>query len=135
MAKILIIDDEPDIVESMKVVLESKHYQVAVAMSGREGLEKVKLEKPDLIILDVMLEATDKGFDVARELKKDKSYKHIPILMLTGIKQKMGLDFKKEAGDEIWLPVDDYVEKPLQTSELIEKVEALLKRKAKKDKL
>lgn len=129
MEKILIIDDDPDIVEAMKVVLESKNYQVSNAKNGEEGLKKVKLEKPNLIILDVMMEAADKGFDVARVLKNDKNYEHIPILMLTAIKERTGLDFKNEAGDEAWLPVDDYLDKPLKPNELLAKVELLLKKK------
>ena len=128
MAKILIIDDDPDIVEAMKVVLESKNYKVSIAESGNAGLKKVQQEKPDLIILDVMMETGDKGFDVARELKKDKNYQDIPILMLTAIKEKTGLDFKNEAGDEAWLPVDDYVDKPLKPAQLLSKVESLLKK-------
>jgi len=127
--KILIIDDDPDIAEAMKVVLESKKYQVVIAKSGGEGLKKVGQEKPSLIILDVMMETGDKGFDVARTLKNDKDHKHIPILMLTAVKEKSGLDFKKEAGDEAWLPVDDYVDKPLKPDELIAKVTALLGKK------
>ncbi len=131
MARILIIDDDPDIVEAMKVTLESKQYGVATAESGEEGLKKVKLKRPDLIILDIMMETGDKGFDVCRELKKDQNYKEIPILMLTAIKERTGFDFKEEARDEAWLPVDDYVEKPLKPDELIAKVETLLKRKAR----
>jgi len=127
MAKILIIDDDPDITEAIRVVLESKNYKVDNAESGEEGLKKVKINKPDLIILDVMMETGDKGFDVARELKNNPPTKGIPILMLTAIKEKTGLDFKKEAGDETWLPVDDYVEKPLKPDQLIAKVEKLLK--------
>src|SRR3989338_1563933 len=129
MEKILIIDDDPDIVEGMKVVLESKNYQIDTAKNGQEGLEKVKLNKPDLIILDIMMETADRGFEVARDLKKDANYKNIPILMLTAIKDRMGLDFKNEAGNETWLPVDDYVEKPLKPDELISKVERLLEKK------
>lgn len=129
MAKILIIDDDPDIIEAMKVVLESKQYQVAVAKNGEEGLKKVKLDKPHLIILDVMMESMDKGFDVARALKKDKDYKDIPILMLTAIKERTGLGFEKEAGDPDWLPVDDYCDKPLKPEELISKIEMLLRKK------
>ncbi|NQT46258.1 MAG: response regulator [Candidatus Omnitrophica bacterium] len=127
-AKILIIDDDPDIVEAMKVVLESKQYHVSIAENGQKGLEKVKSQKPDLIILDVMMETNDKGFEVSREIKSDAAYKDIPILMLTAIKEKTGLDFKKEAGDESWLPVDDYLDKPLKPDELIAKVGALLKK-------
>lgn len=127
MARILIIDDDPDIVEAMRVVLESKNHKVISAKNGAEGLKKVKLEKPELILLDVMMETMDKGFDVAREIKNDEDTKNIPILMLTAIKDKIGLDFKKEAGDETWLPVNDYVEKPLKPQELLDKVEKLLK--------
>ena len=128
-AKVLIIDDDPDIVQAMKVVLESKLYQVSVAQSGDEGLKKVKLEKPDIVILDVMMETNDRGFEVARILKKDPELKSIPILMLTAIKEKTGLSFKEEAGDPDWLPVNAYCDKPLNPDQLIDKVEALLGRK------
>lgn len=129
MAKILIIDDDPDIVLAMKIVLESKAHSVRVAESGEEGLKQVNLDKPDLIILDVMMETMDKGFEVAKALKKDRGHKDIPILMLTAIKDSTGLDFKNEAGDEDWLPVDDYMEKPLKPEALLSKVEGLLKNK------
>jgi len=129
MAKILIIDDDPDIVEAMKVVLESKNYQVRIAKTGEEGLREVRRDKPELIILDVMMETADKGFNVAREIKWDPNYKDVPILMLTAIKERTGLDFGKEAGDEHWLPVDDYCDKPLHPDELVSKIEALLRRR------
>ena len=129
MARILIVDDDPDITESMKVVLESKEYEVITASGGKEGLVKIRQENPDLIILDVMMEKGSAGFDVCRELKKDKNYESIPILMLTAIKEKTGMDFKKEAGDKAWLPVDDYCDKPLKPDELLSKVETLLKKR------
>lgn len=129
MPRVLIIDDDPDIVESMKVVLESEKFVVDVAATGEEGLRKARLEKPDLIILDIMMETGDKGFEVARVLKKDEDYKAIPILMLTAIREKRGLDFTKEAGDDTWLPVDDYCDKPLKPEELIAKVNGLLNQK------
>src|SRR3989338_4268921 len=117
MPEILIIDDDPDIVEAMRVVLESKNYQVSNAKSGQEGLKKVNARKPDLIILDVMMETGDAGFEVAREIKKE--HPDIPILMLTAIKEKTGMGFENEAGDSVWLPVDDFVDKPLKPAELI----------------
>lgn len=125
-AKILIIDDDPDIVESMRVVLESKKYLVASAKNGEEGLKKAKADKPGLIILDVMMETSDKGFEVARQIKSDKVLKDVPIIMLTAIAEKMGLDFKNEAGDPDWLPVDDYCDKPLNPEQLISKVELFI---------
>lgn len=126
MPKILIIDDDPDITEGMRVVLESENYQVSSAKSGEDGIKKVKQEKFDLVILDVMMETKDKGFEVAREIKKEN--KNTPIIMLTAIKEKLGFDFKEEAGDQDWLPVDDYLDKPLKPQELISKVENLLKK-------
>jgi CheY-like chemotaxis protein len=126
---ILIIDDDQDIVEAMRVVLESKEYIVHSASTGQEGLKKVKSDKPDLIILDVMMETKDKGFEVARAIKNDVKYQDIPILMLTAIKEKTGLDFKEESGDALWLPVDEYVEKPLKPAELLQKVEKFLGKK------
>ncbi|HID94203.1 MAG TPA: response regulator [bacterium (Candidatus Stahlbacteria)] len=131
-AKILIVDDDPDFVEATKIVLESKSYKVAVASDGREGLQAVKKEKPDLIILDIMMTTGDEGFDVCRKLKRDPKYKDIPILMLTALQKKTGFDFKSEVGDEYWLPVEDYVDKPLPPSELLSRVEKLLKTHSKK---
>lgn len=127
MQKILLVDDDPDIVMSMKAVLENKGYQVDSAENGEEGLKKCRELHPDVIILDIMLGGGKDGFEVARTLKKEAKSKNIPILMLTAIKEKMGLDFKIEAGDEVWLPVDNYCEKPLKPQELVEKVEKLLK--------
>lgn len=129
MAKILIIDDDPDIVEAMSIVLKSRDHQVSSSKSGEEGLKKAEADKPDLIILDVMMETISKGFEVARDLKRSQKNKDVPILMLTAIKESTGLDFRNEAGDEAWLPVDDYMEKPLKPQELISKVESLLKGK------
>lgn len=127
MAKILIIDDDPDIVESMRIILESCRHQVKVAISGEEGLKEAAAEKYDLVILDVMMETMSTGFEVARSLRGSEANKAVPILMLTAIKESTGLDFETEAGDKDWLPVNDYLEKPLKPNELLRKVEALLK--------
>lgn len=129
MAKILIIDDDPDLVESMRVVLETKQHKIEVAFNGNDGMKKIKGDKPDLVILDVMMATSSEGFEVARAIKKDAKLKNIPILMLTAIKDKTGLGFDNEAGDEDWLPVDDYCDKPLKPNDLINKVEKLLGRK------
>lgn len=127
--KILVIDDDPDIVEAMRVILESRNYAVAIAKSGEEGLKMARQEKADLIILDLMMERSDTGFEVARQIRKEKNNASTPILILTAIKEKIGMDFKNDAGDKVWFPVDDYLEKPLKSAELIAKVEAILKGK------
>jgi CheY-like chemotaxis protein len=124
--KILIIDDDPDITEAMSVVLENRGYEVRSARDGSEGMEQLKQAKPDLIILDVMMRTSQEGFELSRELKNNAKYKDIPILMLTGVKQKTGLDFKTAAGDQAWLPVEEYLDKPVKPNVLLEKVEDLL---------
>jgi CheY-like chemotaxis protein len=123
---ILIIDDDPDITEAMRVILANRGYDVRSALDGDEGMDRLKEAKPDLIILDVMMRTSQEGFELSRELKHNKQYKDIPILMLTAIKQKSGLDFKNTAGDEVWLPVDEYLDKPVKPDVLLAKVQDLL---------
>jgi DNA-binding response OmpR family regulator len=125
---ILIIDDDPDITEAMTVVLRNKGYEVRSALDSEQGMERLKEARPDLIILDVMMRTSQEGFELSRELKHNKEYEEIPIVMLTGVKQKTGLDFKTAAGDEDWLPVDEYLDKPVRPDVLLAKVEDLLRR-------
>ncbi len=122
MAKILIIDDDPDIVESMRVVLESNGYSVSSASCGEEGLKLTRKEEPNLVILDVMLPDGMDGFEVARRIKGDSRTNKTPILMLTAIKEKTGLDFRNEMGDGGRIPADDYCAKPLDHEALLRKI-------------
>ena len=128
--KILIVDDDPDLTEVMRLTLEGKGYEVHSAASGAEGLEKVKEVHPDLIILDVMMDYTTEGFQISLALRNPaedseyQAYRDIPILMLTALHTTTPLRF---GPDEDYLPVDDFVEKPLEPSALVAKVEKLLK--------
>jgi CheY-like chemotaxis protein len=127
--KILIVDDDPDLVEVMRLTLETAGYQVFSAASGAEGLAQVKEIEPDLIILDVMMDYTTEGFQVTLNLRSPDpaseyaAYSKIPILMLTALHTTTELRFKP---DDDYLPVDDFVEKPLEPGALLEKVEKLL---------
>lgn len=125
-AKILIADDDQDIRDSLQTILEGRQYTVFTAADKTEGMEKIKTEKPDLIILDVMMTAWQDGFDMARELKKDPQFKDMPILMLTGIKDQTGIDFKSTAGDPTWCPVDGFLDKPVEPNILLAEIERLL---------
>jgi DNA-binding response OmpR family regulator len=125
-AKILIADDDPDIRESLQAILESQQYTVVTAVDKTDGMEKIKAEKPDLAILDVMMSTWEDGFEMSRELKKDPQFKDMPILMLTGIKSETGIDFKSTAGDPTWCPVDAYLEKPIEPDILLAEVSKLL---------
>lgn len=123
-AKILVIDDDPDLVEALKIILETKSYGVVSAFDGEKGLEKVKEENPDLIILDLLLPKED-GAVLCRELKRNPRYTNIPILVLTAMAEK--LDPKVFPEDEISsLPADDYVDKPVQPRDLLARVNKLL---------
>ena len=126
--RILIIDDDPDITEAMTVVLENKGYEVASAADGSAGMEQVQANRPDLIILDVMMRTSQEGFELSRKLKSSADYKDIPILMLTAVKDKTGLDFKSTAGDESWLPVEEFLDKPVKPDVLLEKVQSLIQK-------
>ena len=125
-ARILIIDDDPDITESMKIVLENQGYVVSSAKDGEEGMEQIKEVLPNLIVLDVMMNSMREGFKVSREIKTNPAYKHVPILMVTAAKEKTGIDFKPAAGDEDWLPVEDFLDKPVKPEVLLDKVRTLL---------
>lgn len=126
--KILVVDDDPDIVETTKIVLEANGYEVATASSGQECLAKLKEVNPDLIILDVMMNSLTEGLQVTYQLRSpgaDAKYAKVPILMITGIAKETQMHLQpKEAGD--YLPVDDFVEKPIQSTALLEKVKKLL---------
>jgi len=125
-ARILIVDDDPDITEAMKVVLESNGYRVDSATDSEQAMELVKSTKPDLIIMDVIMNTLREGFLLSRQLKDNPRYKHIPILMISAAKEKIGIDFKPAAGDEQWLPVEDFLDKPVMPDVLLEKVSSLL---------
>ncbi|MFC1780903.1 PleD family two-component system response regulator [Planctomycetota bacterium] len=124
--KILIIDDDPDFITVTRTILESEQHIVITASNRIEGMEKIKNDKPDLVILDVMMLTWSDGFEMSRELKKDPQYKNIPILMLTGVKEKTGIGFKTTAGDPEWLPVDGFLDKPVEPQALLAEVKKLL---------
>ncbi len=111
--KILVIDDEPDIVKVVTARLQSAGYQTAVAFNGLEGLEKLKIEKPDLIILDVIMPQMD-GYTFVKEIKSKHETKNIPIIMLSA-KDKMKDLFAIEG-------VKDYIVKPFESEELLWRV-------------
>lgn len=125
MKKILVIDDDADIRNSLKAILEST-YEIKEAESQKRGFEVLKNFTPDLICLDVMMESTSSGFEMARALKNDPQYKDIKILMLTSVDSEMNIDFKSSAGDPDWLPVDDYIKKPVKPGEMLEKISKLI---------
>ena len=128
--RILIVDDDPDFVAAMKVILEGDRYAVTAAPDTVEGMRRIQADKPDLIIMDVMMSTWSDGFEMSRELKKDPRYEDIPILMLTGVEERTGIGFKSTAGDPQWLPVNGFLDKPVEPQVLLDEVNRLLSGKA-----
>lgn len=120
MKKILIVDDEQDIVESLKFVLETANFTCYCAYNGEDGLRLAKELVPDLIILDVMMPKIN-GFKISRLLKYDAKYKNIPILMVTARTQEEDKLIGEETG------ADEYITKPFELDEVLKKVEQYLK--------
>jgi two-component system alkaline phosphatase synthesis response regulator PhoP len=124
-AKILLVDDDPVFVEATKTVLESK-YRVITAQDGEQGLEKARKEKPDLILLDIIMPAKD-GFHVCKQLKQDPELAHIRVIMLTSFAQHKGeTNIPVDAGLE--LEAEGYIEKPVSPEALLKQVKSMLKK-------
>ncbi|UCG58935.1 MAG: response regulator [Phycisphaerales bacterium] len=126
--RILIIDDDPEFVEMTKAVLETKEYGVDCAYDADEGFARLEEEVPDVIILDIMMGKGAEGFIFARRMRKDPRFAEIPILMLTSMREQTGFDFPGERIHTKFLPVDEYVEKPIEPLTLLEKVDRLAKK-------
>ena len=119
--KILIVDDDAELVQVMSKVLRSKLYEVMVAYNGEEGLQKAKKDKPDLILLDIMMPVRD-GFSAAEQFKKDEALSGIPIVAITSFSESLGQPFDYQ--------FDEYVSKPVRSKDLLNIVEKYFKKKS-----
>lgn len=117
--RILLVDDEPDIVETAAFMLQARNYLVSTASGGLEGIEKAKKEHPDLILLDIMMPEVD-GYDVCMRLKADEDTKHIPIIMLTAKGESEAVLRAHKLGAE------DYIVKPFSLPILLGKLKKFL---------
>ena len=131
MTKILIIDDDPDITLVVRMTLESAGYEVVEARNGTEGLEVLTNDRPDLVILDVMMDTHTEGFELAIKLRNPDptseyaSFRDLPILMLTAIHSTTPLRFEPDVD---YLPVELFVDKPIDPDDLLNKVAWVLSR-------
>ncbi|MFH0964773.1 MAG: response regulator [Planctomycetota bacterium] len=123
--RILVVDDDPDAVTVARTVLESAGYTVEGAANGDEAFSKIAKKRPDLIILDVMMRSDTEGFHVSYKLRSDKDLKNIPVIMLSAIGQKTGMEFAPEK-DEDYLPVEEFISKPMEPADLLAKVGRLI---------
>ena len=127
--KILIVDDDLDILAALSAILQNSGYEVISAESKKEGLDKLISIKPDLAVLDVMMETTQAGFELTREIRKIAGFEELPIIMLTSVGDKTGVNFQAAMSDSDWLPADSYIEKPIEPDELLEEIQTLLEEK------
>jgi len=123
MAKVLVVDDDPDFVNIARTILQSQNYEVVTAANGEQALAAMRKEKPDLVLLDIMMSYILDGLDVSREMAKDAELKHIPVIMvtsLTGARAQVALP-----SDE-YVPVEEWIHKPIDPDKLLERIEAAL---------
>ena len=128
MSYLLVIDDDEDFASAVAMVMRKAGHEAEIALDIPTATQSVKERKPDLIILDVMFpENTEGGFELARKMRhEDENLKKVPILMLTAVNARFPLGFSSDDRDEEWLPVDDFLEKPVDFDVLQKRVEALL---------
>ena len=131
MKKILIIDDDMDMVDAIRIVLEGHNFLVAAYNDIENAVERIKSESPDLLILDVMFpENVSGGFEIARKIRKENSLKKLPVIIFSAVNEQFKLGFMKFTQDNIsedFMPVNDFLEKPLNSDVLLEKVNHFLK--------
>ena len=128
--KIMVVDDDPGIRDSLETILSSRRYNVITAADRTEGMDKIKAEKPDLLILDIMMSSWLDGLDMSKTLKKNPQFSKMPILMLTGVKERTTFDFRPKAGGPDWCSVDAYLDKPVEPDMLLAEIEKLLSKES-----
>lgn len=125
--KILLIDDDEDLLRSFQVTLESNGYDVITSYDGKDGFTKLKNEKPDLLVLDVMMNTKLEGYTLLHLIKKEPEYKKIPIILLTGIIDELGVNLYSGVEDNEMLPNVHLRDKPIDPFILVELIGDLLK--------
>jgi len=123
--KILIVDDDPDFAAAIQKILTSNNYDVDVAGNVEEGMRAIEEKRPDLILLDVIMEKYDDGFNMCYDLKHDDRYRAIPVIIITAVTEVTGLKFDPKTDGE-YLEAEEYVQKPISAEVLLNKVARLI---------
>ncbi|HUU30856.1 MAG TPA: response regulator [Phycisphaerae bacterium] len=123
---VIVIDDDPDVLEATRVILEGAGYAVETALTGKDGLDRIRHGGIDCVLLDVMMARDTEGFQIAQDLKADAKTANLPIVLLTSVSQKTGFEFSPET-DEDYMPVEAFLEKPVDPKRLIETVRSVMK--------
>jgi CheY-like chemotaxis protein len=123
MAKILVVDDDPDFLRITRTILESRDYQVTTATNGERALAAMRRERPDLVLLDIMMSYILDGLDVGREMAEDPELKDIPVIMITSL---TGARAQADQLSDEYVPVEDWIHKPIDPDILLKRIEAAL---------
>jgi len=127
MSRILLVDDDTDFTQAMSTLLRAKGHEVSTAVNGAEGYEKAVAEKPELMLLDVMMTTENEGFDIARKLHENPATNSIPVVIISGIRKTKNLPFAYEPDDD-WLPVKAVLDKPITPDLLLRTVDNALRK-------
>jgi CheY-like chemotaxis protein len=127
MATVMVVDDDPDFVEIVSLILES-HYEVCSAANGKQSLERMREQKPDLVLLDVMMSYVLDGVDVAETMSLDPELKDIPVIMVSSLPAKQCSAYTERFPTDNHVAVDDWMAKPVNPSELLARIAELLKK-------
>ena len=129
MARIMIIDDDIQLADNTALLIRQKGHEVTTLYTTGDAVRRITEDQPDLVILDVMFPDNPvAGFDLARQIRRTKAIKDLPIILLTGINQEFPMDFSSKDIDPDWMPVQDFMEKPVKMPALVTKVNRLLKK-------
>lgn len=130
-SKILVIDDDPDYLKVVSVMLKSGHYNVIKANNPQEGKKKLLEEKPELILLDIMMDSLFDGYSLCNDIKTSKEFEEVrdtPIIFVSAVKEKSGSRFTFDPREQGLEGPDDYIDKPVQPDDLFAMIEKLLKK-------
>jgi adenylate cyclase len=124
MPKILVVDDDPDFVEATRMVLEANGYAVVSAANGTQGLKRLAEEKPDLVILDVIMSTVLDGLSMTRKMSENQEFKNVPVLMVTSI---ANTDYAALFPTDEYISISGFLTKPISTEQLLSQVQRLLR--------
>jgi len=121
-----LVDDDEDLLRSLQIIIESKGFDVSTATNGKDGFLKIKNAQPDLLVLDVMMNSDLEGYNLLHTIKKGPEYKNMPIIMLTGMRDQLGVNLYSAVEDESVFPNVRYQDKPIDPFKLVEMIEDML---------
>lgn len=124
--KILVVDDDIDYVESTEAILEANGYDVVAAYDGKEGFDKAKSELPQVILVDLMMNTINEGYDLVRNIRSDKRFDQVPLIMISSAHQVEAFKDANFVPDEVWFPIDMFLDKPIDKETLLKHVSKML---------